>query len=154
MNTKEILQKLHDVFVPKVEETQLSEIELSEVEVEVQEEEVQDEVKEVELADAPMEEEAPKEEVSAEPKVEYVTKLELEEMKRTFMDLLAALQKETETKQEVPQELSKDEVELAEEADEIPHSPELEVAKKVDLYTPKATKNQSIQSRVYEKLFN
>jgi len=148
MNTKEILQKLQAVFQPKVEETQLSEIE-------VQLEEVQEEVVEqVELADAPKEDVAPAVEAEPAPTMEYATKLELEEMKRTFLELLAALQKETEGKQEVPQELSSDvEVELAENVDEISHSPELEVEKKLELKYGNKNLN-SIQSRIYSTLFN
>ena len=148
MNTKEILQQLKEVFVPKVEETQLSEIE-------VQEEEIQEEVVEqVELADAPKEDVAPAEEPAPAPTMEFATKLELEEMKRTFLELLAALQKETEGKQEVPQELSSDvEVELAENVDEISHSPELEVEKKLELKYGNKNLN-SIQSRIYSTLFN
>lgn len=150
MNTKEILQKLQAVFQPKVEETQLSEIE-------VQLEEVQEEVVEqVELADAPKEDVAPavEAEPAPAPTMEYATKLELEEMKRTFLELLAALQKETEGKQEVPQELSSDvEVELAENVDEISHSPELEVEKKLELKYGNKNLN-SIQSRIYSTLFN
>jgi hypothetical protein len=148
MNTKEILQKLQAVFQPKVEETQLSEIE-------VQLDEVQEEVVEqVELADAPKEDVAPAVEAEPAPTMEYATKLELEEMKRTFLELLAALQKETEGKQEVPQELSSDvEVELAENVDEISHSPELEVEKKLELKYGNKNLN-SIQSRIYSTLFN
>ena len=148
MNTKEILQKLQAVFQPKVEETQLSEIE-------VQLDEVQEEVVEqVELADAPKEDVAPAVEAEPAPTMEYATKLELEEMKRTFLELLAALQKETEVKQEVPQELSSDvEVELAENVDEISHSPELEVEKKLELKYGNKNLN-SIQSRIYSTLFN
>jgi len=150
MNTKEILQKLQAVFQPKVEETQLSEIE-------VQLDEVQEEVVEqVELADAPKEDVAPavEAEPAPAPTMEYATKLELEEKKRTFLELLAALQKETEVKQEVPQELSSDvEVELAENVDEISHSPELEVEKKLELKYGNKNLN-SIQSRIYSTLFN
>lgn len=148
MNTKEILQKLQAVFQPKVEETQLSEIE-------VQLEEVQEEVVEqVELADAPKEDAAPAVEPAPAPTMEFATKLELEEMKRTFLELLAALQKETVSKQEVPQELSSDvEVELAENVDEISHSPELEVEKKFALKGGNNNLN-SIQSRIYNTLFN
>ena len=148
MNTKEILQKLQAVFQPKVEETQLSEIE-------VQLDEVQEEVVEqVELADAPKEDVAPAVEAEPAPTMEFATKLELEEMKRTFLELLAALQKETEGKQEVPQELSSDvEVELAENVDEISHSPELEVEKKLELKYGNKNLN-SIQSRIYSTLFN
>jgi hypothetical protein len=147
MNTKEILQKLQAVFVPKVEETQLSEIE-------VQVEETIVEAEQVELADAVVKDAVPSQDATVET-MEYATKLELEEMKRTFLELLAALQNETVVKQEVPQALSSDvEVELAEEANEIAHSPELEVEKKVDLYKPKAMANESIQSRVMSRLFN
>ena len=75
-------------------------------------------------------------------------------MKRTFLDLLAALQKETESKAEVPAELSSDEVELsAETVEEITHSPELEVEKKVSLNGGNKNLN-SIQSRIYSTLFN
>jgi len=148
MNTKEILQKLQAVFQPKVEETQLSEIE-------VQLEEVQEEVVEqVELADAPKEDVAPAVEPAPAPTMEYATKLELEEMKRTFLEIIASLQKETVNKQEVPQELSSDvEVELAENVDEISHSPELEVEKKLELKYGNKNLN-SIQSRIYSTLFN
>jgi len=146
MNTKEILQKLREVFVPEVEETQLSEIE-------VQTEEVQVEVEQVELADAPVEEVAPVD-VPAPITVEYATKLELEEMKRTFLELLEAFQKETEVKKDVPAELSSDvEVELAENVDEISHSPELEVEKKLNFSVPKSN-NESIEAKIYNKLFN
>lgn len=145
MNTKEILQRLHDVFVPKVEETQLSEIETEVEEI------VEEVVEKIELAEEPAEE-APQEEAPAV--VEYATKLELEEMKRTFMQLFEAMQKESETKKEVPQELSKEEVELSSDVDEISHSPELDVEKKVDLHRPKSSQNETIQSRIYSKLFN
>lgn len=149
MNTKKVLNQLKDVFSPK--EVQLSEVEVREEEL------VEEVVEKTELAEEPMEEEEPKEEKEAVPQVEYVTKVELEEMKRTFMEMFAAIQKEKESKQEVPQELSKDEeveVELSEEADEIPHSPEVEVEKKFDLYKPQSTKDESIKSRIYSKLFN
>ena len=148
MNTKEILQKLQAVFQPKVEETQLSE-------VEVQLDEVQEEVVEqVELADAPKEDVAPAVEAEPAPTMEFATKLELEEMKRTFLEIIASLQKETVNKQEVPQELSSDvEVELAENVDEISHSPELEVEKKLELKYGNKNLN-SIQSRIYSTLFN
>lgn len=144
MNTKEILQKLHDVFTPK-SETELSE-EIKETEV-VQEE--------VELADEPKEEkDAPVEEA----KVEYVTKLEFQEFAKTFMQLLEDMQKPKEDKKDVPQDLSatpKEAVELAEEVvEELTPSPEDEVSKKFDLYTPKSNKNESIQSRVYSRLFS
>lgn len=151
MNTKEILQKLQTLFQPKVEETQLSEIE-------VQSEEIKEEVVEqVELAEAPKDEkeEVPMQEEAPAQAVEFATKLELEEMKRTFLELFAALQKEAESKQEVPKELSSDvEVELAENVEEISHSPELEVEKKFDLYKPKSNQSESIQSTIYKKLFN
>jgi len=145
MNPKEILQQLKDVFAPKeVIETELSE-EVAELEVTTEE---------VELADAPVAEAEPAPEVAPAPVMEFATKLELEEMKRTFLDLLAALQKETESKAEVPAELSSDEVELsAETVEEITHSPELEVEKKVSLNGGNKNLN-SIQSRIYSTLFN
>ena len=147
MNPKEILQQLKDVFAPKeVIETELSE-EVAELEVTTEE---------VELADAPVAEAEPAQapEVAPVTGMEFVTKLELEEMKRTFLDLLAALQKETESKAEVPAELSSDEVELsAETVEEITHSPELEVEKKVSLNGGNKNLN-SIQSRIYSTLFN
>jgi len=142
MNTKEILQKLHDVFVPKVE---LSEIETTT-------EETVEEVSQVELAEEPANEPAPQ----PEQTVEYATKLELEEMKRTFLEIIASWQKEIDNKQEVPQELSSDEtveVELSETEETIVHSPELEVEKKFDLYKPNRN-NESIQAKIYSKLFN
>lgn len=141
MNTKKVLQQLKEVFSPEAVETQLSEIE-------TKVEEVQSEVEKIELAEEPKEE--PKQEVA--PQVEYATKLELEEMKRKFMDLFESFQKENETKKEVPQELSKD-VELSSDVEDIVHSPELEVEKKIDLHKPQLN-NQTIQSRVYSKLFN
>jgi hypothetical protein len=145
-NTKKVLGQLKDLFSTK--EVQLSEVEVKEEEI------VEEVVEKTELAEEPMEE--PKEEVKeAAPQVEYVTKVEFEEMSRKFMDLFAALQKEQETKQEVPQELSADvEVELESETDEIPHSPEVEVEKKVDFYQPRSSQNESIQSRINQKLFS
>ena len=151
MNTKEILQKLRDVFTsPEIEAELSQDIELSE---EVKEVEVVQE--EVELA-----EEAPVEEAAApmpEEKVEYATKVELQEFKQQFLDLLSAMQKSVETKAEVPQELSSDkkeeEVELSDDAEEISHSPEVEVDKNLQLKDNNKNLN-SIQSRVFNTLFN
>ena len=145
MNTKDVLQKLQEVFSPKEIEAELSEVEV------VVEEVVEEVVEQTELAEEPMKEEAP---VEAAPiqTVEYATKLELEEMKKKFMDLLVAWQKESITEKEVPQELSKEEeVELA--VEEIAHSPELEVEKKQNFHVPKAN-NESLESKIYNKLFN
>ena len=145
MNTKDVLQKLQEVFSPKAIEAELSEVEV------VVEEVVEEVVEQTELAEEPMKEEAPVE-VAPVQTVEYATKLELEEMKKKFMDLLVAWQKESITEKEVPQELSKEEeVELA--VEEIAHSPELEVEKKQNFHVPKAN-NESLESKIYNKLFN
>jgi len=145
MNTKDVLQKLQEVFSPKEIEAELSEVEV------VVEEVVEEVVEQTELAEEPMKEEAPVE-VAPVQTVEYATKLELEEMKKKFMDLLVAWQKESITEKEVPQELSKEEeVELA--VEEIAHSPELEVEKKQNFHVPKAN-NESLESKIYNKLFN
>jgi len=142
MEEKTILQKLKEVFAPDTVETQLEAVEVVEEVI----------VEEVELADEPAKEEAP---VEAAPvvTVEYATKVELEEMKKKFMDLFEAMQRESETKQEVPQELSKEEVELASEVEEVVHSPELEVEKKINFSAPKAS-NESLETKIYNKLFN
>ena len=147
MNTKDVLQKLQEVFSPKEIEAELSEVEV------VVEEVVEEVVEQTELAEEPMKEEAPVEAAPVQT-VEYATKLELEEMKKKFMDLLVAWQKESITEKEVPQELSKskeEEVELA--VEEIAHSPELEVEKKQNFHVPKAN-NESLESKIYNKLFN
>jgi hypothetical protein len=145
MNTKDVLQKLQEVFSPKEIEAELSEVEV------VVEEVVEEVVEQTELAEEPMKEEAPVEAAPVQT-VEYATKLELEEMKKKFMDLLVAWQKESITEKEVPQELSKEEeVELA--VEEIAHSPELEVEKKLQLKDGNKNLN-SIQSRIYNTLFN
>jgi len=145
MNTKDVLQKLQEVFSPKEIEAELSEVEV------VVEEVVEEVVEQTELAEEPVKEEAPVE-VAPVQTVEYATKLELEEMKKKFMDLLVAWQKESITEKEVPQELSKEEeVELA--VEEIAHSPELEVEKKQNFHVPKAN-NESLESKIYNKLFN
>ena len=145
MNTKDVLQKLQEVFSPKEIEAELSEVEV------VVEEVVEEVVEQTELAEEPMKEEAPVEAAPVQT-VEYATKLELEEMKKKFMDLLAAMQQESQVEKEVPQELSKEEeVELA--VEEIAHSPELEVEKKHNFHVPK-TNNESLESKIYNKLFN
>ena len=145
MNTKDVLQKLQEVFSPKEIEAELSEVEVKEEEV------VEEVVEQTELAEEPEKEEAPVEAAPVQT-VEYATKLELEEMKKKFMDLLVAWQKESITEKEVPQELSKEEeVELA--VEEIAHSPELEVEKKQNFHVPKVN-NESLESKIYNKLFN
>ena len=146
---KELLTKLKEVFAPTDIPMPKPEVELTE---KIKETEVVQE--KVELADEPKEEkEAPAQE---EVKVEYATKLELQELQRTFMDLLEAMQKTSEVKQEVPQELSaeaKEEVELAEEVEEIPHNPEEAVAK-VENFSPVKSNPNSLKSRIYNQLFN
>jgi hypothetical protein len=145
MNTKDVLQKLQQVFSPKEIEAELSEVEV------VLEEVIEEVAEQTELAEEPVQEEAPVE-AAPVPTVEYATKLEVEEMKKTFLDLLAAMQQESQVEKEVPQELSKEEeVELA--VEEIAHSPELEVEKKQNFYVPKAN-NESLESKIYNKLFN
>ena len=145
MNTKDVLQKLQEVFSPKAIEAELSEVEV------VVEEVVEEVVEQTELAEEPMVEEAPIEAAPVQT-VEYATKLEVEEMKKTFLDLLAAMQQESQVEKEVPQELSKEEeVELA--VEEIAHSPELEVEKKHNFHVPKVN-NESLESKIYNKLFN
>ena len=140
-----VLQKLQEVFSPKEIEAELSEVEV------VEEEVLEEVVEQTELAEEPVKEEAPVE-VAPVQTVEYATKLELEEMKKKFMDLFEAMQKESITEKEVPQELSKEEeVELA--VEEIAHSPELEVEKKQNFHVPKAN-NESLESKIYNKLFN
>jgi hypothetical protein len=146
MNTKEILQQLKAVFYPsEVIETELSE--------EVKETEVVAEEVELAEANADSAEDSPAPMVEEEPKVEYATKVELQEFARTFLELLEAMQKQTETTPEVPQELSSDEVELSTDVEEINHSPELEVEKKVSLNVGNRNAN-TIQSRIYKTLFN
>lgn len=154
---KEVLHELKKVFVNDVEKTELSEAVL---ETEVITEQVEltetteETTEEVELAEAPMDE-AKDEAPVVEEKVEYVTKLELQDFQRTIMELLEKVLKPMESKQDVPKELSVDEkTELSEVPEEISHSPEVEVEKKADLYKPKVMRNESIQSRVYSKLFN
>jgi hypothetical protein len=140
-STKELLKQLHDVFVPKVIETELSEDIVTE-EIIVEEVELADHVEE-----APVETPA----VEAQPTVEYATKLELQEFARTFLELLDSMQKVTEPKKDVPEALSKEEVELS--VEEILHSPEVEVEKKTNLHNGNKNLN-TIQSRINNKLFS
>ena len=90
-------------------------------------------------------EEAP---VVEEAKVEYATKLELQELQRSIMELLEKVLKPEESKQDVPRELS-----VEEKPEEISHSPELQVEKKVNLY-PTSGKRDTIQSRIYKQLYS
>lgn len=153
---KEVLHELKKVFVNDVEKTELSEavLETEVITEQVELAETTEETTEVELAEAPMDE-SKEDAPVVEEKVEYVTKLELQDFQRTIMELLEKVLKPMESKQDVPKELSADEkTELSEVPEEISHSPEVEVEKKADLYRPKVMQNESIQSRVYSKLFN
>ena len=151
MNTKELLLKLKNVFIEADEDVKLSEDtqeeivdttdDLKETEVEIEQE--------VELAEEEKEESAP----AQEPVIEYATKVELQEFQKTIMDILEKMQKVSEEKKDVPEDLSSQEIELKEEVEEISHSPEVEVEKKMNFTTPKANQN-TVKSRIYNKLFS
>ena len=146
-NVKEMLHQLKNVFTPIDETPELKEVVLN-TEVVAEEVEVTEpQNEEVELAEAPMDApaEAP---VVEEAKVEYATKLELQELQRSIMELLEKVLKPEESKQDVPQELS-----VEEKPEEISHSPELQVEKKVNLY-PTSGKRDTIQSRIYKQLYS
>ena len=150
---KEVLHELKKVFVNDKEVEELKEVNL-ETEVITDEVPVEAEAEptvEVELAEEPTD--APSEEPVVEEKVEYVTKLELQDFQRKIMELLEQALKPVESNKDVPQDLSADKVELAEETEEITHSPELEVEKKLNFAVPKPNRQDSIKTRVYKQLF-
>lgn len=141
---KDILTKLKNVFGTQ-EVKQEAEQEIVALETEVVDEQVLvDETKVEEVVLAEEEKEMPKEEPV---QVQYVTKLELDEFKKTMLELIEKIIPVMETKREVPQELSSDE-----KVEEISHSPEVQVEKKSNLFVGK--ENNSIKSRIYSKLFS
>lgn len=144
MKASEIIESVKDLLILSKEVAKEEVIELAEEEVK---EEVKKELEEVE---------EPKEEAEVEAEAEYVTPEDLLEVKNELIAMIQALveDKSAGDLEEVPEEApKKEDVELAEVAEEVIHSPEAEVEKRKSLLSI-TNKSMTTEERVNRMLFN
>ena len=158
MKATEILNSVKDLLNLSKEEIKVEDIAVEEsVELSTEEviEEVKEEVAEVLLAEESEEEVVIEEEVEL-PSGVYVTPEELAIVKAELISMINALieDKPMGDVKDIPEELSKqEEIELAENVEEVVHSPEAQVEKKKNLLS-NLNKSMTTEQRVNRMLFN
>ena len=158
MKATEILNSVKDLLNLSKEEIKVEDIAVEEsVELSTEEviEEVKEEVAEVLLAEESEEEVVIEEEVEL-PSGVYVTPEELAIVKAELISMINALieDKPMGDVKDIPEELSKqEEIELAENVEEVVHSPEAQIEKKKNLLS-NPNKPMTIEERVNRMLFN
>ena len=158
MKATEILNSVKDLLNLSKEDLKVEDVLVEEsVELSTEEitEEVKEEVVEVLLAEDSEEESVIEKEVEL-PSGVYVTPEELASVKTELISMIKALieDKPMGDAKDVPQELSKqEEVELAEDVEEVVHSPENSIEAKKNLLS-NLNKPMTIEQRVNSMLFN
>jgi|TARA_B110000908_G_C10199909_1_gene424812 hypothetical protein len=158
MKATEILNSVKDLLNLSKEEIKVEDIAVEEsVELSTEEviEEVKEEVAEVLLAEESEEEVVIEEEVEL-PSGVYVTPEELAIVKAELISMINALieDKPMGDVKDIPEELSKqEEIELAENVEEVVHSPEAQIEKKKNLLS-NLNKSMTTEQRVNRMLFN
>ena len=158
MKATEILNNVKDLLNLSKEEIKVEDIAVEEsVELSTEEviEEVKEEVAEVLLAEESEEEVVIEEEVEL-PSGVYVTPEELAIVKAELISMINALieDKPMGDVKDIPEELSKqEEIELAENVEEVVHSPEAQIEKKKNLLS-NLNKSMTTEQRVNRMLFN
>ena len=158
MKATEILNSVKDLLNLSKEEIKVEDIAVEEsVELSTEEviEEVKEGVAEVLLAEESEEEVVIEEEVEL-PSGVYVTPEELAIVKAELISMINALieDKPMGDVKDIPEELSKqEEIELAENVEEVVHSPEAQIEKKKNLLS-NLNKSMTTEQRVNRMLFN
>ena len=158
MKATEILNNVKELLNLSKEEVKTEDIAIEEsVELSTEEviEEVKEEVAEVLLAEESEEEVVIEEEVEL-PSGVYVTPEELAIVKAELISMINALieDKPMGDVKDIPEELSKqEEIELAENVEEVVHSPEAQIEKKKNLLS-NLNKSMTTEQRVNRMLFN
>ena len=158
MKATEILNNVKELLNLSKEELKTEDIAIEEsVELSTEEviEEVKEEVAEVLLAEESEEEVVIEEEVEL-PSGVYVTPEELAIVKAELISMINALieDKPMGDVKDIPEELSKqEEIELAENVEEVVHSPEAQIEKKKNLLS-NLNKSMTTEQRVNRMLFN
>ena len=158
MKATEILNSVKDLLNLSKEEIKVEDIAVEEsVELSTEEviEEVKEEVAEVLLAEESEEEVVIEEEVEL-PSGVYVTPEELAIVKAELISMINALieDKPMGDVKDIPEELSKqEEIELAENVEEVVHSPEAQIEKKKNLLS-NLNRSMTTEQRVNRMLFN